>query len=89
MQQGCVVMIPIPSRTTVQQQQAIAVLLDYLTGAVCRWPGSDGLTVEDALLGYSQAAAAGWVPDCEELLRRHPDMASVLRELLAVPKSPE
>ncbi len=77
-------MIPVPSQTTDRQRQAINLLLGYLEAARCCWPGADGLTVEDALRGFPQAAAAGWVPDPEELLRIHPELARPLRELLAV-----
>jgi hypothetical protein len=75
-------MIPVPSPTTARQGQAIDLLLGYLESARCYWPGADGLTVLDAIRGYPQAAAAGWVPDRDELLRTHPELAELLLELL-------
>jgi len=75
-------MIPVPSRTTARQRQAMDILLGYLETARCWWPGADGLTVLDAIRDYPQAAAAGWVPDRDELLRIHPELAELLLELL-------
>jgi hypothetical protein len=55
------------------------VLLGYLRSAdVPLWPGADGLTLEDALLSYPQAAAAGRAPDLRQLLREHPELAEEL-----------
>jgi hypothetical protein len=57
------------------------LLLGHLRGAdLPLWPGADGLTLEDALLSYPQAAAAGRVPDLLHLLRDYPELA---RELTA------
>jgi hypothetical protein len=45
------------STSALQMQQ---VLLAYMKAAdVPQWPGTDGLTLRDVLLGYLQAMAAG------------------------------
>jgi hypothetical protein len=64
--------------------QAKAVLLGYLQAVNHpRWPGSDGLTVDDALSMYAQASAAGLVPGLAELRESHPHLADVVANLFA------
>jgi hypothetical protein len=48
------------------------------------WPGADGLTLEEVLLSYPQAAAEGLVPDLPALTKQHPDLAGVLRDFFAM-----
>src|SRR4051812_47753494 len=53
------------------------VLLGHLQATYAhRWPGTDGMTVQDVLLSYPHAIASGQAPDRQELLRRHPDLAA-------------
>jgi hypothetical protein len=60
------------------------VLLGYLRDAGCPlWPGADGLTVNEVLRSYPHIAAAGRVPDLEELLRRHADLRDSLLAFFA------
>ncbi|HEY7309429.1 MAG TPA: hypothetical protein VH643_08740 [Gemmataceae bacterium] len=44
------------------------------------WPGADGLTLEEVLLSYPQAAVEGLVPDLATLTEQHPELAGVLRD---------
>jgi hypothetical protein len=56
-------------------QRLQEVLLGYLQTAPPIWPGADGLTLEDALSSYRQAATARVLPGLMELLERYPDLA--------------
>jgi hypothetical protein len=68
----------------VRKARVREVLLGYLqAAAVLPWPGADGLTLQDALRSYPQAAAAGRAPDLRELLRDHPALAEELKALFA------
>jgi hypothetical protein len=68
----------------VRQSRVRELLLGYLqAAAVPLWPGADGLTLQDALRSYPQAAAAGRVPGLRQLLRDHPALAEELTALFA------
>ena len=68
----------------VRKARVRELLLGYLqAAAVPLWPGADGLTVQDALLSYPQAVAAGCVPGLRQLLRDHPALAEELTALFA------
>ena len=60
-------------------EQVRTILLGYLQcRAAAQWPGSDGITLDDILRSYPQAAAVGRVPDLPQLRRRFPDLADAL-----------
>jgi hypothetical protein len=74
--------------SAVRRQRLHEILLGYLEGPqVILWPGADGLTVEEALLGYAEAAAAGQVPDQQQLLEHHPELAEEVRAFFAKQES--
>jgi hypothetical protein len=67
-----------------QRRQLWEILLLHLQAAdSCLGPGTDALTVQDVLRAYPMAAAAGRVPDRQELLRRHPELADALAAFFA------
>jgi hypothetical protein len=51
------------------------LLLGYLWAkGAPSWPGADGLTVQEVLCSYPENAAAGRVPDQQQLERLYPDL---------------
>jgi hypothetical protein len=66
---------------TDQTRRVHELLLAYLRAVDAPWwPGSDSLTLEDALRSYPQAAADGLVPDLPALLASHPELTDILRD---------
>jgi hypothetical protein len=63
-----------PSAGEVQE-----LLLRYLLRAAApAWPGADGLTLDEVVRSYPEAAAAHIVPDQEWLGHRHPHLRDKL-----------
>jgi hypothetical protein len=74
-----------PLETVAEPNNRVAELLaGYLLSAgVSAGPGTDGLTVAEAVGAFYQAAAlAGQVPDRAELTRRHPELADAISAFL-------
>ena len=60
-------------------EQVKAILLGYLQRRAAHlWPGGDGLTLDELLRSYPQAARARLVPDLPELRHRFPDLDAAL-----------
>lgn len=66
-----------PVADTEVANRVAELLAGYLLPAVRgTWPGTDGLTVAEAVEAlYHTEAQAGRVPDPVELARRHPELA--------------
>jgi hypothetical protein len=59
-------------------------LLGHLQAAGApRWPGADGLMVQEVLGSYPEDAAADLVPDRQALLLLYPHLADVIGEFFA------
>src|SRR5262245_48064630 len=64
--------------------QAIELLLFHLRHIDAHfWPGTDGLTVDSALNGYAEAAAAGQVPGLDDLVKEHLELMNELETIVA------
>jgi hypothetical protein len=86
---GNLTMPSVSADVEVRQRRLRELLLDLLRSAnLPHWPGCDGTTVEEVLLAYPAAAAAGRVPDLAELLCDHPDWQDELRAFFAAAPSP-
>jgi hypothetical protein len=60
------------------------VLLAYLhVEGAFPWPGTDGLTLDEVLAAYIDAARHGRVPGLAQLCRRHPELADEAIALFA------
>ena len=62
---------------TVVANRVVELLVGYLLPAgPSLWPGTDGLTVAEAVgMLYPAEVRAGHLPDQAELVRRHPELA--------------
>ena len=79
--------MPTDAREDVTSTQRLhELLLGYLGCPRVRlWPGADGLTLDEILRSYPEAAAAGQVPGLAELRARHPELAGELDAFFAGP----
>ena len=68
--------------TPCDRTRLLELLARYLsTRPQSAWPGTDGLTVEDVVVGdYLAEVVKGHAPRPRELIRLHPDLADVVRE---------
>jgi hypothetical protein len=66
-------------------ERVIALLADHLSRCgMLRWPGMDGMTVEEVVLASCRGGAnAGCLPTPAELAERHPALADDIRRYFA------
>lgn len=73
----------VPTECVRHEPCLLEALLDLLEErATPHWPGADGLTLEDAVAEYVEAARRGQVPPAEELARMHPHLAGEIAAAL-------
>jgi hypothetical protein len=74
----------VSTETELRRRRLQELLLGHLKSAgVPAWPGADALALDDVLLTYPEAAAAGRVPGYDELLAAYPDLRPQLAALFA------
>lgn len=67
----------------------IDLLTDYMIhSSAGRFPGSDGLRIDDILAGYELLASVGEVPTERELCLRHPEYAARLTAFFYINHQP-
>jgi hypothetical protein len=71
------------------ENEVAELLAGYLLSAGrSAWPGTDGMTVAEAVGAFYPAAArAGQVPALAELIRRHPELADALTAFLSTKRT--
>ena len=79
---GALKLLPVPWNPALSE-----ILLDHLRRTKANfWRGIDGLTLDDALNCYCEAAADGQVPSKDQLLCQHPELAAELERFFTASK---
>lgn len=62
-----------------QQLRGLLATLMLVAGGY-RWPGCDGMMIEDVLSEYPKVARLGLVPGREELCLQHPELIAAVTD---------